>query len=517
MEQISLPFSAPASSPTSSTASAVGTDLIPAVLFAVWACGFVAILLVWCVRWRRIRAAVRGAAPLSVESNVTVFSSPALLEPGVFGIVHPVLVLPEGIADHLTSAELRAILDHELSHIRSRDNLAAALHMVVEAFFWFHPFIWWIGARLVEERELACDEEVLRLGSEPQTYAQGILKTCQFYLESPLPCVSGVTGADLKKRIVRIMTHRAASNLGVGRKLLLFAAGIAAIGGPLLLGAMNAPAHHGRFLVANSLVPELEVTSIRPGKSNPPFRVLFRAGHFSATGISLKAMIHFAYGVQDYQIAGGPAWLNTERYDIEAKAPHLLTSDLRNMSEEQRNLNLDRNRRVLQNLMANRFELTLHTESKDAPIYALVVAKGGFKLKEATAEELAPPSPKDLASSDSPESMGKLRGRGIRLDNGELTAQAVKLSQMADVLSNLLGRNVLDKTGLKGAYDFTLRWTPNESHDQMFKRIGEAPPPIGSAQSILTAIHEQLGLKLEPQQGPIEILVIDRAQKPLPN
>jgi bla regulator protein blaR1 len=159
--------------------------------------------------YRRRRA--RSGSPLDLNANVPVLSSPAMLEPGVFGIFRPVLLLPEGITDRLAPAHLDAILAHELCHVRRRDNLAAALHMAVEAIFWFHPLVWWVGARLVEERERACDEEVLRLGSQPEVYAESILKTCQFYLESPLVCMSGIAGSDLKKRITRIMTGRGAS------------------------------------------------------------------------------------------------------------------------------------------------------------------------------------------------------------------------------------------------------------------------------------------------------------------
>jgi len=88
---------------------------------------------------------------------------------------------------------------------RRRDNLTAAIHMVVEAIFWFHPLVWWFGARLVEERERACDEAVLSLGCEPRDYADAILSVCKLYLESPIVCVSGISGSDLKRRIVRIM------------------------------------------------------------------------------------------------------------------------------------------------------------------------------------------------------------------------------------------------------------------------------------------------------------------------
>ncbi len=101
--------------------------------------------------------------------------------------------------ERLTPSQLEAVLAHELCHVRRRDNLTSVIHMIVEAVFWFHPLVWWIGARLVEERELACDEEVLRLGSEPRVYAEGILNVCKLYVESPLRCVSGVTGSNLEE------------------------------------------------------------------------------------------------------------------------------------------------------------------------------------------------------------------------------------------------------------------------------------------------------------------------------
>jgi beta-lactamase regulating signal transducer with metallopeptidase domain len=138
---------------------------------------------------------------MEIASGVQVRSYPGLLEPGVVGFWRPVLLMPADIQTRLTSSQLKAVLVHELCHVRRRDNLTSAVHMIVEAVFWFHPLVWWIGRRLVDERERACDEEVLRLGNEPQVYAEGILNVCRIYLESPLRCMSGVTGSDLKKRI----------------------------------------------------------------------------------------------------------------------------------------------------------------------------------------------------------------------------------------------------------------------------------------------------------------------------
>ena len=117
------------------------------------------------------------------------------------------LLWPRAISERLTDEQIEAVLAHELCHLRRGDNLAALFHLGVQTVFWFHPLVWWIGARLITERERACDEEVIRRGSERETYAESILKTCQFFVESPLACVSGVTGSDLKKRIEEIMTN----------------------------------------------------------------------------------------------------------------------------------------------------------------------------------------------------------------------------------------------------------------------------------------------------------------------
>jgi bla regulator protein blaR1 len=109
------------------------------------------------------------------------------------------------------------VLAHEFYHVRRRDNLTAALHMTVEAVFWT-PLVWWIGARQAEERQRACDEGVLRLGNEAQVYAESILRVCQFYVDSPVACVSGVTGSDLKKRMAGIMNDHFGETLGTPKR-----------------------------------------------------------------------------------------------------------------------------------------------------------------------------------------------------------------------------------------------------------------------------------------------------------
>jgi beta-lactamase regulating signal transducer with metallopeptidase domain len=212
---------------------------LPAALLAIWACGFLGIAGSWWVRWRRLAAVVDAASPVELELPVPARISPGSGEPGVFGVVRPVLLLPEGIFERLTPEQLDAVIAHELYHVWHRDNLIAAVHMFMETVFWFHPLVWWIGKRLVEERERACDEGVLGAGSEPRVYAEAVLNVCKLYLESPLRCMSGITGANLKRRIEAIMTRRLVKDLSILGRAGLTMAGMSALAAPLLIGMIH--------------------------------------------------------------------------------------------------------------------------------------------------------------------------------------------------------------------------------------------------------------------------------------
>jgi len=519
IEQIGRPFpQAQASAGLAPAILAAQSKLLPVLLLAIWIAGLLTVAFSWWRRWRRIHAAVRCGSPLAIEAGIPVLSSSAMLEPGIFGIFRPVLLLPEGIVDRLAPAHLQAIVAHELCHVRRRDNLAAALHMGVEAIFWFHPLVWWVGARLVEERENACDEEVLRSGSRPEVYAESILKTCQFYLESPLVCMSGIAGSDLKKRIVRIMTQRVANKLSLGRKLLLSAAGIAAVAGPIVFGLVNAPQSRAQSQQAaiGTPAPAFDVASIKPDHGGTGlFRIRADAGRFVAENATLKFLLQYAYHVKDSQISGAAGWIDSEHFDIDAKVDD-------SSGDAQRKLNSDEDgaqlRLMVQSLLADRFKLTLHHETKELPIYVLVVAKNGPKLHESavTPEDnvpLGPPGPPD----------GPQPRHSIRMGRGDLSISAESLDMFAEVLSRHVGRLVVNQTGLKGLYDFKLQWTPDEGQGQMMALPGggpsrdAAPPPDASGPSIFTALQEQLGLKLESQKGPVDTLVIDHVEKPSEN
>jgi uncharacterized protein (TIGR03435 family) len=507
--QIAEPFP-PSPAPVPMTQS--HADWIPIALISLWACGLAGIGLMRLRGWLRIRAAVRASTPLDIPFPVKVRSSPGLLEPGVVGFFHPILLCPKGIVELLTPSQLQAVLGHERCHIERRDNLTAAIHMIVEAVFWFHPLVWWISARLMEERERACDEMVLESGSEPQVYAESILKTCEFCVESPLTCVSGVTGADLKKRIVRIMTERLANRLSFGKKMLLTAFGVAVVAGSVVLGVMNAPRIRAQSTpTSGAPLPSFDVASIKPNHSGDPLRrgIGMRPGMFTVTNSTPKDVIAFAYNVHDFQISEGPSWVNSEQYDIEAKVPDSVVEELRNIPLDQRR---EKIRLMVQSLLADRFKLKVRYTTKELPVYVLDVDKNGPKLQES--------KPGDgLKGPDS-----RLGPGTISFGRGRISGQVIDMKSFVLILSRQLGRTILDQTGLKGTYNFALQWTPDESPPAMptvpeggGPGTANPPPPESSGPSIFTAVQEQLGLKLVSTKGPVEIIVIDHIEKPSEN
>ena len=473
-----------------------GADWTLVALFAFWACGFGTISLIRVRGWLRIWAAVRASSSLELPVPVEVRSSSGLLEPGIVGWLRPILLLPEGIQDRLSPLQLEAVLAHELCHVRRRDNLFASIHMIVEAIFWFHPLVWWIGARLVEERERACDEEVLSLVSESRVYAEGILNVCKLYIESPLVCVSGVTGANLRRRIEAIMTNRKGQQLNRAKKFLLASAGVAALAIPLTIGVGNPPAIRAQSPAAPS--PQFDVASIKPNNSgaNPSSVRVAPGGRLTAFNASLRSFITQAYQIPDFELSGGPAWMNSDRYDIEARGPATATPE--------------QIMQMLQALLADRFQLKIHRETRELPVYALLIGKNGSKLEPSRGGDCWDPT----AGIPPPTPDARPCG-GFRNAPNEMSGVKVPMYRFVLNLSRFLGRTVIDKTGLGGAYDITLKWTPDES--QAFLAPAGQPPSDSSGPSIFTAVQEQLGLRLESQKGPVEVLVIDHVEKPSEN
>jgi beta-lactamase regulating signal transducer with metallopeptidase domain len=259
MRPVAMPFSAVAPAP----------EHLPwlTLVTIVWALGAAAIVGIWLLRWYRLSVIARRGQTLPFDLALPVRTTPALMEPGLVGLWRPVILLPECIFQQLSRSEIDTILRHELCHHARRDNLMAATHMLVEAIFWFHPLVWFIGARRVEEREAACDESVLAGGQNPLEYAQAILRVCRLYLRSPLACASGVAGADLGRRVDAIMAGPDLEDVDTPRKLMLAGFLLIAIAGPLVTGSLRAaPPAELIQRVATALLPR----SVAPAVTSAP-------------------------------------------------------------------------------------------------------------------------------------------------------------------------------------------------------------------------------------------------------
>jgi uncharacterized protein (TIGR03435 family) len=489
-------------------------DRISGILLSIWLCGSLTQAGLWFSQWMRLRTILRGGRRIRMpEVRIRVVAVDARLEPGVFGIREPVLLLPEGVLQGLTPAQLQGIVAHELCHVERRDNLTAAIHLAIETAFWFYPPLRWIRARLLEERERACDEEVLRVSGEPAVYAEGILNVCKLYLDSPSVLVAGVTGSDLKRRIRDIMNHRAAERLGFGKKLLLWAAGTMVVAGPILVGGLSAPQIHAQSQTGTPLA--FEVASVKANHSSDMREMNFRflpGGRLSAKGVPVFLLIAEAYDVafQSVRISGGPPWIRSfdDRYDIDAVAPKgSIPAGLTSKTREKRT------RLMLQTLLAERFKLKVITETKELPAYVLVVGKNGPKLQRSKLEEKdcteAVATPNDIPCHEIHGGMG----RGMH-------AKAVDMADVTMFVENWADRPVIDQTGLTGLYELeTDGWAPMRPRparpggEQTAEDIAMADP----TRLTLFQVFDRLGLKLEGRRAPVETYAIDRVEKPTEN
>jgi uncharacterized protein (TIGR03435 family) len=490
---VPAPLAAPAA--RQSGAAAATIPVLP-LLLGVWVAGAVLVLLSWARQWQQVRHYTRGARPLRTIDGVPVLSSPLMreqqCEPGLLGVVRPVVLVPEGIADRLTADELDAVLVHEICHARRRDNLTAAAHSLVEALFWFHPLVWWLGRRMREERERACDEAVIVRGIDGATYARAILSTCRFYVESKSFVVAGVGGANLRARVEAIVARHVGRRLTSVQRAALTGTAIASVVAPLAMGMMTTAlwAQTGNSFVGlqTSATRRFDVASIKENRSGesgwrlgPPNR-----GTESIFNLQLRRIVASSFRIQDKMVFG-PDWMDSVRYDIEAKG-----SPTANSPEVWE---------MMRSLLAERFHLKYHLETRVMPAYVLVVARGGHKLVKGEDGECAAAVRAGQASCDAIQFLQF--GMGIR--NMPVAAFA------AGVARRLQDRPVVDRTGLEGRYDARVIWRPDDATPEQLAQIpaDSRPPDV----NIFEAFEQQAGLRLEARREPIEVLVVDDIQR----
>jgi uncharacterized protein (TIGR03435 family) len=502
---------------------------------------------------------VRASTLVPIANVIPVRSAPGLLEPGVVGIWRPVLLMPRGIEEHLTPQQLEAVLAHERCHVRRRDNLTSAIHMIVEAVFWFHPFVWLIGARIVNERERACDEYVLRECREPHTYAESIVNVCKFYVESPLTCVSGVTGSDLKRRIAAIMVNRIGSRLNTSRKVALAIAAALAILLPLVAGLVTAPLRASAIAVVQgaatassqaSSADKFDVALIKPCDGNPtpvnrgtPPRPGFRAGIAPWTAqttpgyvywdcVTLSELIDQAYADAEHpllnsiqqnrrdalrpkRVRGGPSWVDSDKFTIEARAPLSVTSPGLNGAATRNVYSLPPTMsQALRVMLEDRFQVKVHRATEQQDMYALTIAKSGLNKQRVTT-----PVPGDCQTIEQYAAAAQAAAPGTRVSAAKICGRAFSsmegmafssftFAQLASYLSSSIDYYVLDRTGVADPFNFDLKGSAGDTAN---------PFGPGAQEDIVIRRLDALGLKMERVKAPAEYLVIDRAEKPRPN
>jgi bla regulator protein blaR1 len=524
-------FPGPAEGATAPSGHSI--PLLP-ILAAVWLAGFLAMLVIWIARWRRAALIAASSQPVAsgrefdalrlieksagIRSPILLAFSPGETEPGVFGILNPILLWPRGLSERLSDAQIEAIISHEVEHVCRRDNVSASLHALTHSIFWFHPLLRWMSAKLNEERERACDESVLERHARPETYAESILKVCEFCLEPPNPCISGVSGANLKERILHIMTRRAGTALNLGQKTVLAATAALILAAPIGIGVVHGQAAAPQSSAPSSKaadLPKYDVASIKPNKADDHrVRIMMTPDGVSYQGVPARMMLQQAFGVEDDRILGEPAWIKTNRYDIEAKVAPEDAPRLKDLKAEQRNA-------MMLQLLVDRFNLKYHHEQRELPMYAMVVAKGGLKMKPTQADPPGKTAPDDNGPPTGTGPRPPMGKHMLMMNPGHLESTGASTDMLAHIFSRQLQRTVVDKTGLSGEYDFTLDYTPDNMPMPPHGGADGGPkpesPPDQGGPSIFTAVEEQLGLKLEATKGMVDVIVIDHIDLPTEN
>ncbi|HKA00748.1 MAG TPA: M56 family metallopeptidase [Candidatus Solibacter sp.] len=441
----------------------------------------------WQLALERLKTRVRFSAP------VRLLVSSIVQAPAAVGWLRPVILVPAGAFAGLSAAQIEALLLHELAHIRRADYFVNLLQGAVEALLFYHPAVWWVSNHIRAERELCCDDVAVSLGGDATAYARAL---AELELARPVHLAAAANGGSLAHRIARLL----------GRPMPAANFSSPALSGAAILAVA------GLAVFAQSTVkPQFEVATVKLVPASGPQRIRPMPGRLIAEA-SVRLLMQNAYALQPFQIAGGPDWIASERYSIEAKADG-------NASREQIFL-------MLQSLLEDRFRLNYHREERELPVWHLTVAKSGSKLpapregnciapsSAAPAEwgggRMAPPGQVPGAPPPCGSVRIGLEAAGARMQGGN-----VLMAELARMLSLALGRTVVDKTGYTKSFDLQLDFLPDAVTTAM-----PAPPPgsdiseRSNAPSILVALREQLGLRLESAKGPVEVLVIDHIERP---
>jgi uncharacterized protein (TIGR03435 family) len=498
------------------------------LLQATWLVGGIACLLsvalgLWQIRrvqrdavpWRGAQITADDLACRAGGRVVDVMVHEAVAGPMTCGVVRPTIVFPLD-ARTWPDADLRRALIHELEHVRRGDWVTMCLARTVCAVYWFHPLVWIANRQLGLNAERACDDAVLQ-DFQAFGYADQLVALAErVWPRTHRPLLAMANRGELSARVNAVLNAR--QRRGPAGARARVAAAMAALALLVVLAPLGTVASSetaravtgARTFAQPAVRPQFDVASIKPSAGDGIMNVRPLPGRLTADA-TLQVLMQYAYGVQPFQLAGGPGWVSSTRYAIDARA---------GAAVERERLFL-----MLQSLIEDRFRLKTHREMKDMPAFRLAADRRGLKL----------PAPRDGACVESaadaalewaggrmavpgelPPAKGRcgaaivaLGPRGAHLRGGRIA-----MSELARVLSGLLGRPVLDATGVTAPFDVELNFVPDDATPAV------PPPPPGSditGPSIGAALQQQLGLRLEPANGAVEMLVIDQADRPSPD
>ena len=500
-----------------------------AILWAIWGAGMLLCVLpvlagTWHLRSLRRSSSVcaRGEALLhrlsaeaGIQRSVAVRVHESIPGPMTYGILRPVIMLPLD-ATAWSEEELSRAMIHELEHVRRGDWLSQYMARIVRALYWFHPLVWIAWRRLSLEAERACDDAVLRR-SEATAYANQLVLLAERLASTATPPLLAMAACrDLSTRVRAVLdgaqARGRAGALPVATAVVAAALFIAAVAPLRAVRQGQAPADG-----AQQPPLAFETASVKPNKSGAEERYIRidpSGASLTVVNLQLRALITFAYQIQSFQLEGGPDWIASERFDILGKPERAVpgTGAFFNGQEPLR--------MMLRTLLADRFKLVMHKETKELPIFELVLARQDGRLgpqlrpaavdcaaRAAAAARGTPPP-----ASPGPPGPGSC---GMNMNPVSVRGGGVTLAMLANILEGPAQRLVIDRTGLTGNWDLEVKYTPERS--QLPPGV-EPPVPIDwNGPSLFTALEEQLGLKLRPARGPVEVLVIDSVQQPTPN
>ena len=443
----------------------------------------------------------------------------ACAAPVTVGWLRPRVILPPD-SSQWPRAKLDAVLAHEREHARRRDPLWQTAALLNRALFWFHPLAWWLERNISGLAEEACDAAVLAGGCDPYAYSECLVDVARSVQRAGgrIDALGvAMPGAGLEQRIRKLLNS--ATTPRVSRVRMACAAALCAA-----LAAIFATGTLVRAQSGSNGHLEFEVASLRPsrgsegggrksadGKGSGGLPPVLGHGSLSYSD-TVFGMVVRAYGIKGCRpalqgncalLSGGPDWAKKDRFDILAKlpegTPEYTFTQFFNGQAPQIQL-------MLQALLAERFNLRVHREKKQMPVYALIVAKNGPKVKKSGEVDKV-----KLPDGTFFERRGVVF-QPTTLPNGDrmirLNAKNASMQEVSNTFSSILERPVLDRTGLRGEFDFTMEYAAGD---------GEEPFVALGGPEVFTAFQEQAGLKLQTTKAAVDVLIIDHAEKPSEN